>query len=114
MRCHVPPCVPATLSTASCTRFSPSTVSPASMAAWTTSAGCVFDTATSVTAAGSRPARSAASPIRASTASRRSRERADAVVSHARHVNGPAARKRRPDRSWQGAGEHASERTGGA
>ncbi len=69
-RCQRPPCVPSTFSTASWTRFSPSSVSPASIAACTTSTGCVFDTATSVTSDASRPTRAAASPIRPSTTSR--------------------------------------------
>ncbi len=54
-------------SAASCTRFSPNTVCPAAKAARTASTGLVFDTATSVTSSGFRPARSAALAIRSRT-----------------------------------------------
>src|SRR5581483_12011077 len=58
------------LSRASCTRFSPTCVTPASIASLTRSAGNVFDTATSVTSLRSRPARWHAAEMRASTAAR--------------------------------------------
>ena len=54
--------------TASWTRFSPRSVTPAATASATRSGTTVLETATSRTAAGSRPARSAAAVMRARAA----------------------------------------------
>ena len=69
-RCHVTPVRAGTLSAASWTRFSPSVESPATTAACSRSTATVFETATSVTSAGSRPATEHASAIRPRTVSR--------------------------------------------
>jgi len=59
-----------TLSASSCTRFSPTSATPARIAACTVEAGCVLVTATSVTAP-VRPARSRARSIRSRTSATR-------------------------------------------
>src|SRR5215813_9878352 len=70
-RCHAAgrP-ISATLPRASCTRFSPSAVSPAASAARIRPTSTVFDTPTSSTSSGRRPARSAARAMRSRTRSR--------------------------------------------
>ena len=62
-----------TLATASWTRFSPSRSRPAATASRSASGGTVFETATRVTPAGSRPARAQAAAIRARTSARAAR-----------------------------------------
>ena len=68
MRCHMGPVTLAGFfHAASCTLFSPTILSPASHASFTTSAPCVFVTATISTADGSRPTRTQAAAILCST-----------------------------------------------
>ena len=62
----------ATFGSASWTRFSPKSRTPAANAARTASAGCVLLTATRVTSPGGRDARSAARAMRSRTAATRS------------------------------------------
>src|SRR5438045_4365915 len=79
-RCQVAPSTSAAFASPSCTRFSPKTVSPASTAATTRSAGTVFETATSVTSAGSRPDREHASAIIPRTRARAAESSATSVT----------------------------------
>ena len=90
-RCHVPPDVAGILSAASWTRFSPSTSSPASIADWTRGAATVFETATSVTSAGSRPARAAAVAMRSRTAARAAAKRATSSRRVSRRAKAPSS-----------------------
>src|SRR5712671_3276693 len=80
-RCQVAPGTSGFLASPSWTRFSARIVRPASTAATSRSAGRGFETATSVTPAGSRPARTHAPAIWSSTRRRASRSRATSAGS---------------------------------